>query len=169
MTPEALAMPAPHPSRLVRTTAHLARPWQFPAGHADAILCRRHPRYRVQIPIEITLARPDGVLFDKGTGVIRNLSYSGLHLGDVSLTWGSFLAAGFGIELGPALESRGGRGIAGRILRTHSLGYPAFAIEFLDPESGAEEQLRRMSGLQAADPSDRAVGPLPEEPLRRGS
>jgi hypothetical protein len=149
---------APHTSRLMRTTANLARPWQFLAGHADSILCRRHSRSRVQLPVEITLARHDGSLYDKGTGVIWNLSYSGLCLGNVSLAWGALLAPCFGVELRPALEPPGGDTIAGRILRTSSSGFPGFGIEFLFPESGAEERLRSMSGLQAAAPLGRAVG-----------
>lgn len=178
MTPEALAIaadpgvglaPPPRTSRLMRTTANLARPWQFPAGHADSILCRRHSRSCVQLPVEITLTRPDGSCFDEGTGVIRDLSYSGLHLGDVFLPRGGFLAPCFEIELRPALEPPGGRAVAGRILRTSSSGFPGFGIEFLFPGSGAEQRLRRMSELRATDPTARTVGPLPEEPLRRGS
>src|SRR6185436_14736301 len=141
MTLEALAIAAdpgtglaPRTSRSTRTTANLARPWQFPAGHANGILCRRHLRSRVQLPVEITLARHDGSVYDKGTGVIWDLSYSGLCLGHVSLAWGAFLAPCFGIELRPALESPGGHAVAGRILRTSSPGFPGFGIEFLFPE-----------------------------------
>jgi len=131
---------------------NLARPWSFPAAHADSILCRRHPRSCVQVPVDITLVRPDGSAYDKGTGVIRDLSYSGVRLGDVVLTRGGFLAPYFGVELRPALESPGGHGIAGRILRNTSPGFSGFGIKFLFPESGVEERLRRMRGVEAADP-----------------
>jgi len=157
------------PGRDRSDSTNLARPWQFPAGHADSILCRRHSRSFVQVPVEITLACPDGSLYDRGTAVIRDLSYSGLRLGDVFLPRGTFLAPYFGVELRPALESPGGHGIAGRILRTHSSGFPGFGIEFLFPESNAEERLLGMNRLRAAGPAARAVGPLPEEPLRRSS
>jgi hypothetical protein len=151
------------------TALNLARPWRFPAGHPDSILCRRHPRSSVQVPVEITLCRADGSPYDKGTGVIRDLSYTGARLGDVFLSRGRLLATCFQVELWPALESRGGRDIAGRILRTYSEGYPGFGIEFLFPAAGAQERLRRMRGVRAADPDARDVGPLPEEPRRRGS
>jgi hypothetical protein len=147
------------PGRDRSGSTNLARPWRFPAGHADSILCRRHSRSFVQVPVEITLARPDGSLYDKGTAVIRDLSYSGLRLGDVFLARGAFLAPYFGVELRPALEPPGGDTIPGRILRTPSSEFHGFGIEFLFPESGAEERLRRMSGLRAAGPAARAVGP----------
>jgi hypothetical protein len=125
-----------------RSSFNLARPWKFPAGHVDSILCRRHSRSNVQVPVEITLYHPDGSSYDKGTGVIRDLSYSGLRLGDVFLTHGRLLAMHFGVELRPALDSHGGQNIAGRILRTFSSGFPGFGIEFLFPGTGAEERLR---------------------------
>ena len=134
-------------SELARRTSgsirtNLARPWKFPAANADSIRCRRHPRSVVEVPVEITLLHPDGWAYDKGTGVIRDLSYSGLLLGDVVLTRGGFLAPYFGVDLRPALESPDGHGIAGRILRSSSSGFPGFGIQFLFPESGAEERLR---------------------------
>jgi hypothetical protein len=126
-----------------RNTINLARPWKFPAGRVDSIPCRRHSRSIVEVPVEIILSRPDGSPYDRGTGVIRDLSYSGLRLGDIFLVHGRLLAMYFGVELRPALESPGRCLIAGRILRTFSLGFPGFGIEFLAPGSGAEARLRK--------------------------
>jgi hypothetical protein len=123
---------------------NLARPWRFPAGHPDVIHCRRHARVGVHVPVELSLFRSDGSLFDRGTGVIRDLSFSGARLGDVVLSQGRLLAMQFGVRFRPALESTGGPDIAGRILRTFSPGRPAFGIEFLAPTSGVEERLRQI-------------------------
>ena len=119
----------------------LARPWTFPAGHPDSFLNRRHTRTRVQIPVEISLYRPDGSSYDKGSGVIQDMSYSGLRLGDVVLAQGRLLARCFTIDLRPASEPPSGHDIAGRVLRAFSRGFPGFGIEFLFPEFGAERRL----------------------------
>jgi hypothetical protein len=126
-----------------RNAINLARPWKFPAGRIDALPCRRYSRSIVEVPVEIRLSRPDGSSYDRGTGVIRDLSYSGLRLGDIFLVHGRLLAMYFGVELRPALEPPGRSLIAGRILRTFSLGFPGFGIEFLSPGSGAEARLRK--------------------------
>lgn len=112
---------------------NLARPWKFPAAHADSIQRRRHPRTRVRVPIEFSLYRADGSFYDEGAGVIRDLSYSGASLDDVFLLQGALLALRFGVEQRIALESSGGVTIAGRILRVSPDG---FGIEFLLPGSG---------------------------------
>jgi hypothetical protein len=125
-----------------RSTLNLARPWRFPAGHADSIRCRRHPRSNVQVPVQIALYRQDGSSYDNGTGVLRDLSYSGLRLGYVFLTRGRLLATSFAIHLRHAFESLGDETIAGLILRAPSSGSPDFGIEFLFPDSGAEARLR---------------------------
>jgi len=134
---------APGSSIAEPRSLNLARPWKFPSGHADSIRCRRHSRSSVQVPVQIALCRQDGSPYDKGTGVIRDLSYSGLRLGDVFLVQGRLLAPYFAIELRHALESPVGGTIAGRILRTDSSELPGFGIEFLFPGSGAEARLRR--------------------------
>jgi len=127
-----------------RKPLNLARPWAFPAGHADSILCREHLRSPVQIPVEICLYRPDGSSYDKGSGVVQDLSYSGLRLGDVLLSQGRLLAPCCRIGLRPALEPTGGSpDISVRVLRTFSGGVPAFGIEFLAPGSGAADRLRK--------------------------
>jgi hypothetical protein len=140
-TAEDSSIPGPGGGRPHRGEVNLSRPWRFPAGHPDVILCRRHARRGVHVPIEISLLRSDGTLYDRGTGVIRDLSYSGARLGDVVLSRGRLLAMQFDVRLRPALESPGGPDIAGRILRTFSPGRPGFGIEFLVPTSGVEERL----------------------------
>ncbi len=129
--------------RPIRRPLNLARPWKFPAAHADAFLSRKHLRSDVRVPVDISLSREDGSFYDKGTGVVRDLSYSGLCLSDVSLENGRLLAASFEVELRPSQESPGRGSIRGRILRTYSSGMPAFGIEFLTPGSGAEERFRQ--------------------------
>lgn len=121
----------------------LARRWTFPAGHPDSILCRQHLRSPVQIPVEISLYRPDGSSYDQGSGVVQDLSYSGLRLGSVILPRGRLLAPCCSIGLRPAFEPPGGPDISVRLLRTFSAGVPAFGIEFTAPDSGAEERLRK--------------------------
>jgi hypothetical protein len=140
---KAVLTPAPRSSS--RRTLNLARPWKFPAGHADSFLCRRHSRSIVQVPVEVSLFRGDGSPYDKGTGVIRDLSYSGLCLGDVFLARGRLLATYFGVELRRALKPPGVPCIQGRILHAYSSGFPGFGIEFLFPGSGAEEELLKLS------------------------
>jgi hypothetical protein len=122
----------------------VSRPWLFPAGHADTFISRRYLRFRVQIPVEVSLSRLDGSLFDSGTAVIRDLSFSGLCLDDVLLANGRLLAAYFEVELRPAMEPSGLAPIAGRILRIYTSGLPGFGIEFLHPEAGAEQRLRTL-------------------------
>jgi hypothetical protein len=128
----------------IRKSINFSRPWKFPAGHADTFINRRYMRSRVQIPVEVSLSRLDGSPFDRGTGVVRNLSFSGLCLDDVFLANGRLLAAYFEVELRPAMEPPGLAPIAGRILRTYTPGLPGFGIEFLHPEAGAEKRLRTM-------------------------
>lgn len=161
-----LPVPAPRPKE---TALNLARPWRFPAGDVESVLCRRHSRSSVQVPVEITLYRADGSPYDKGTGVIRDLSYTGARLGDVFLTKGRLLAAYFEVEMRPALEPRGGHDIAGRIVRIYSSGFPGFGIDFRFPEAGAQERLQKTRGVRRAEPRASTIGPLPEEPRRRGS
>lgn len=120
---------------------NLARPWKFPAGHDDTLVCRRHARSPVHIPVVISLHRPDGSGFDGGTAVIQDLSYSGLRLCEVVLAKGRLLASYFTLDLRPLPQAPGGPGVAGRILRTYCLGYPGFGIEFLLPD-GAETTLQ---------------------------
>ena len=127
-----------------RKSINLSRPWQFPAGHADTFISRRYLRSRVQIPVEVSLSRLDGSPFDRGTAVVRNLSFSGLCLDDVFLANGQLLAAYFEVELRPAMEPSGLAPIAGHILRIYTSGLPGFGIEFLHPEAGAERRLRTM-------------------------
>jgi hypothetical protein len=127
-----------------RKSINLSRLWKFPAGHGDTFISRRYLRSRVQVPVEVSLSRLDGSPFDTGTGVVRNLSFSGLCLDDVFLSNGRFLAACFGVELRPAMEPSGLKPIAGRILRTYTSGFPCFGIEFLHPEAGAEKRLRTL-------------------------
>jgi len=129
--------------RPLRNSINLARPWAFPAAHADAFIARRHLRSGVQVPVEIALSSQDGSFHDRGSGVIRDLSHSGLCLGDVVLANGRFLAASCDIDLLPAGESPRRAPIRGRILRTHSSGIPAFGIEFFSPGSEAEERFRK--------------------------
>lgn len=131
---------------------NLARPWKFPAGHPDSVFCRRHSRSSVQVPVEISLYRPDGSSYDQGTGVVQDLSYSGLRLGDVFLARGRLLVTYFGVALRPALESHGGCDITGRILRTFSSGRPGFGIEFLAPDSGAQARFRKIAPLASRRP-----------------
>lgn len=126
----------------IRNAPNLARPWKFPAGHADNILCRQHSRFAVNIPVAIVLYRQDGSPFDRGTGVIQDLSYTGLRLCDVSLAQGRLLATYFAVDLRLSGEAPGGQDIAGRILRTYTTGFPGFGIKFLFPGSGAAERLR---------------------------
>ena len=132
----------PNPRISKHTPLNLARPWTFPAGHADSIHCRLHSRASVQVPVEISLYRPDGSAYDRGTGIIRDLSYSGLRLGDVFLAQGRLLAMYFGVELRPALKAPDGETVSGRILRTYTSGFPGFGIEFLFPSLGAAKRLR---------------------------
>jgi len=120
----------------------LSRPWHFPAAHADFFIRRRFLRARVQVPVEVSLSRADGSPFDAGTGVVRDLSYSGLCIDRISLPHGLLLAARFGIELRSPMEPSESPPIAGRILRTHTSGLPCFGIEFLHPEAGAEGRLQ---------------------------
>lgn len=144
---ESVRSAGPGPTRDLRASREsafsLARPWNFPAGHADSLHRRRHSRIGVQVPVEISLVRPDGSLFDRGTGIIRNLSCSGVLLGDVLLSQGRLLVRSFSVELSASPRSSSVPKVVGRILRTFSLGIPGFGIEFLDPERGAEESLRR--------------------------
>jgi len=121
---------------------NLARPWKFPAGHADSIRCRRHSRASVELPVQFSLHRQDGSSYDQGSGVIQDLSYSGLRLGDVFLPRGRLLATSFVVHLRHAFESPVSATIAGRILRGSTSGVPDFGIEFLFPDSGAEARLR---------------------------
>jgi len=125
---------------------NLARPWKFPAGHADSLRCRRHSRSSVQVPVQIALVRRDGSSYDQGTGVIRDLSYSGLRLDDVFLAQGRLLATYFAVGLRHALQSPVGDTISGRIIRTSSSGFPSFGVEFLFPDSGAEARLQERRG-----------------------
>lgn len=133
------------PGRLRPRRLNLARPWSFPAGRPDFIHCRRHARSSVCIRVELVLYHPDGTLFDRGSAVIRDLSFSGARLAEVSLPQGRLLATYFGIGLRPALGSFVGPDISGRILRTFTPGMPGFGIEFLDPGPGAEERLRNFA------------------------
>jgi hypothetical protein len=128
----------------IRKTINLSRPWNFPAAHADSFISRRYFRSDVQVPVEVFLSRLDGSPFDKGTGVIRNLSFSGLCLDDVFLSHGRILAAYFEVQLRPVMEPSGLATIAGRILRTSTSGLPCFGIEFTHPEAGAERRLHTL-------------------------
>jgi hypothetical protein len=127
----------------IRSPFFSLQPSQLPSGPEESAFCRRHPRFPVQIRVEISLVRPDGTSYDRGTGVVRDLSRSGLLLTEVTLGQGSFLASSFGIRLRPEGESPCGPEIAGRIRRASTSGNSAFGIEFLAPQSGTEERLRQ--------------------------
>jgi len=121
-----------------RKSFNVCRPWNFPAARVDSFIRRRYLRARVQVPVEVSLSRLDGSLYDMGTGVVRDVSYSGLCLDHVILSNGHLLAAYFAVELRPTTGPTGSSPIAGRILHTYTSELPCFGIEFLHPEAGAE-------------------------------
>ena len=144
----------------------LARPWKFPAGHADSLQCRRHLRLGSHIPVKITLVRPDGCPYDTGTGVILNLSCSGAFLGNVLLSRGRLLAGCFPVELRPSPGATGDQAIVGRILRIFSPGFPGIGLEFLFPRHESVLGLRRMTAVVAAHDAAEETLSLSVEPWR---
>jgi len=120
-------------ARKVREVLQAARELGYDLSRLSHAHHRRHVRKPAMVAVDISVYRADGALFDRGTGVIRNLSVSGAFLIALVLSRRA-------IPLGPhtvGIRPLGGTPrlpeLLGRIIRfDHAGGSIGVAVEFLD-------------------------------------
>jgi hypothetical protein len=105
---------------------------------------RRDERRNPMIPVEFSVYRPDGALYDRGTAVVRNLSVSGALLIALVLSRQAIPLTPHTIGLRPLGTPAPMPELLGRAVRFDYAGSSlGLAVEFLKGQEAVATEIRR--------------------------
>ena len=129
----------------IRRVFRAARDLGYDIGGLKHEHRRAFPRREVRLPVEISIYRRDGTLFDRGSATLRDVSLSGAVLRAVALPQDALPLRPHTIGLRLLEGPLKGTEILGRVIRfSHERDEIALAIEFLEAQELDLERLRKI-------------------------
>jgi len=126
----------------VRQVFQIARELGYDVGRLKHTHVRVTPRRAVKLPADLALYLGDGSLFDRGRALVREVSFTGALLSEVSLARGVLPASPFRVVL--RIKKGEGIDLTGRVVRLLHGAELDLGVKFLDLEPAAQAALGRL-------------------------
>lgn len=108
---------------------------------------REYPRIPLNMPAQLEVELPDGVVVDKGSAKIKNLSLGGARLVEIKLDRDSIPIEPFNLLIHPKNGAYKGAPLRSQIVRLTMNGRVELGVRFQNVDAHVARALRKLMGL----------------------